>query len=189
MWISAAEGVPYEVRLLQSFTCQENLTVEQERKHSAQWPTYTHTHSTEIMFTELISHCNTAVCVCAGAAVPEQLSLSPCATPSSEWSEVTPGSRLNMVMTPNTPELYSALKLPYRSNVWHCTSCTARFSAQLDSTVLFCVSGQNGSFSHLMNAARTGPFSLHGSVSWAGNVVVVFFENQCFQRYIFDQIK
>ncbi|XP_058629095.1 afadin- and alpha-actinin-binding protein B isoform X1 [Onychostoma macrolepis] len=47
------------------------------------------------------------------AAIPEQLSLSPCATPSSEGSEVMPGSRLNMVMTPNTPELYSALKLPY----------------------------------------------------------------------------
>ncbi|XP_043079202.1 afadin- and alpha-actinin-binding protein isoform X2 [Puntigrus tetrazona] len=45
--------------------------------------------------------------------VPEQLSLSPCTTPSSEGSEVTPGSRLNTVMTPNTPELYSALKLPY----------------------------------------------------------------------------
>ncbi|KAL1281691.1 hypothetical protein QQF64_000494 [Cirrhinus molitorella] len=47
------------------------------------------------------------------AVVPEQLSLSPCATPSSEGSEVTPGSHQNMVMTPNTPELYSALKLPY----------------------------------------------------------------------------
>ncbi|XP_016417113.1 uncharacterized protein LOC107747192 isoform X1 [Sinocyclocheilus rhinocerous] len=75
-----------------------------------------------------------------GAAVPKQHSLSPCATPSSEGSEVTPGSRLNMVMTPNTPELYSALKLPYTT-------------------------GQNGSFSHLMNATCTGPFSLHTSVS------------------------
>lgn len=47
--------------------------------------------------------------------VQDQLSLSPCApcTPSSERSEVTAWSRLNRVMTPNTPELYSALKLPY----------------------------------------------------------------------------
>ncbi|XP_048051858.1 afadin- and alpha-actinin-binding protein B [Megalobrama amblycephala] len=48
------------------------------------------------------------------AAAPDQFSLSPCATPSSEGSEVTPGSRQDMIMTPNTPELYSALKLPYR---------------------------------------------------------------------------
>ncbi|XP_039504313.1 afadin- and alpha-actinin-binding protein isoform X2 [Pimephales promelas] len=39
------------------------------------------------------------------AAAPDQLSLSPCVTPSSVGSEVTPGSRLNGVMTPNTPEL------------------------------------------------------------------------------------
>ncbi|XP_077057444.1 afadin- and alpha-actinin-binding protein B isoform X2 [Siphateles boraxobius] len=45
---------------------------------------------------------------------PDQLSLSPCATSSSEGSEVMPGSRQNRVMTPNTPELYSALKLPCR---------------------------------------------------------------------------
>lgn len=98
--------------------------------------TQTHTRRTEIMITALISHYNTAVCVCAGAAVPEQLSLSPCATPSSEGSEITPGSRQNMVMTPNTPELYSALKLPYyRSQVSHCTSCSIHFSAQMSSTV------------------------------------------------------
>ncbi|KAK1803094.1 hypothetical protein P4O66_021626, partial [Electrophorus voltai] len=30
-----------------------------------------------------------------------------------EWSEVVPRSGQNMVMTPNTPELYSALQLPY----------------------------------------------------------------------------
>lgn len=135
-------------------------------------------NTTQIMFTELISHCNTAVCVCAGAAVPEQLSLSPFATPSSKGSEVMPGSHLNMVMTPNTPELYSALKLPYRSNVWPCTSCTTRFSAPLDWTVLFCVSGQNGSFSHLMSTTPTGPFSLHTSVSWAGSIVF-FVKNLC----------
>ncbi|KAK7161127.1 hypothetical protein R3I94_003956 [Phoxinus phoxinus] len=46
------------------------------------------------------------------AAAPDPLSLSPCATPSSEGSEVTPRSRQNGVMTPNTPELYSAFKLP-----------------------------------------------------------------------------
>ncbi|XDV15878.1 hypothetical protein PO909_015832 [Leuciscus waleckii] len=44
----------------------------------------------------------------------DQLSLSPCVTPSSERSGVTPGSHQNGVMTPNTPELYSALKLPCR---------------------------------------------------------------------------
>nr|AAI24370.1 Zgc:153498 [Danio rerio] len=46
-------------------------------------------------------------------AAPDQLSMSPCVTPSSEGSEVTPGSCQNLVMTPNTPELYSVLKLPY----------------------------------------------------------------------------
>ncbi|XP_057188015.1 afadin- and alpha-actinin-binding protein B isoform X2 [Triplophysa rosa] len=47
--------------------------------------------------------------------VPDQLCLSPCApsTPSSEGSEVTVWSRQNRAKTPNTPELYSALKLPY----------------------------------------------------------------------------
>ncbi|XP_056316603.1 afadin- and alpha-actinin-binding protein [Danio aesculapii] len=47
------------------------------------------------------------------AAAPDQLSMSPCVTPSSEGSEVMPGSCQNLVMTPNTPELYSVLKLPY----------------------------------------------------------------------------
>ncbi|XP_056622981.1 afadin- and alpha-actinin-binding protein [Triplophysa dalaica] len=49
------------------------------------------------------------------AVVPDHLCLSPCApcTPSSEVSEVTVWSRQQRVMTPNTPELYSALKLPY----------------------------------------------------------------------------
>lgn len=130
--------------------------------------TNTHTAHTRIMFTALIWHYNAAVCVCAGAAAaPEQLSLSPCATPSSEESEVTPGSRQNMVMTPNTPELYSALKLRYyRSNIWHCTSCTTHVTAQLDSTVLFSVSCQNGSFSHPMTATWTGPFRLQTFFLW-----------------------
>lgn len=113
----------------------------EKAQHSATYVhTQTHTAHTRIMFTALIWHYNAAVCVCAGAAAaPEQLSLSPCATPSSEESEVTPGSRQNMVMTPNTPELYAALKLPYyRSNICHCTSCTIRFRAQVDLSVIFC---------------------------------------------------
>uniref|UniRef100_A0A9J8AJG8 Afadin- and alpha-actinin-binding protein-like n=1 Tax=Cyprinus carpio carpio TaxID=630221 RepID=A0A9J8AJG8_CYPCA len=61
---------------------------------------------------------STALSDLRAAAAPEQLSLSPCATPSSEESEVTPGSRQNMVMTPNTPELYAALKLPYYRSEW-----------------------------------------------------------------------
>ncbi|XP_067298681.1 afadin- and alpha-actinin-binding protein [Pseudorasbora parva] len=48
------------------------------------------------------------------AAAPDQLSLSPCTTPSPEGSEVRPGSCRSVVMTPNTPELFSALKLSYR---------------------------------------------------------------------------
>ncbi|XP_066518138.1 afadin- and alpha-actinin-binding protein B [Hoplias malabaricus] len=48
-------------------------------------------------------------------AVPDGLPFSPCApiTPSSEGSEGTPSSGQNMVMTPSTPELYSALQLNY----------------------------------------------------------------------------
>ncbi|XP_051560304.1 afadin- and alpha-actinin-binding protein B [Myxocyprinus asiaticus] len=58
------------------------------------------------------------------AAVPDRLSLSPCAvaTHSSEGSEVTPWSRQNMIMSPNTPELYSALKLPYYRSERTCRS-------------------------------------------------------------------
>ncbi|XP_065151895.2 afadin- and alpha-actinin-binding protein B isoform X1 [Paramisgurnus dabryanus] len=50
--------------------------------------------------------------------VQDQLSLSPCApcTPSSEGLEVAAWCRQKRVMTPNTPELYSALKLPYYSS-------------------------------------------------------------------------
>uniref|UniRef100_W5KXY4 Si:ch211-286b5.4 n=1 Tax=Astyanax mexicanus TaxID=7994 RepID=W5KXY4_ASTMX len=46
---------------------------------------------------------------------PDSLCLSPCApiTPSSEGSEGTPWSDQKVVMTPSTPELYSALQLPY----------------------------------------------------------------------------
>ncbi|MCI4393967.1 hypothetical protein PGIGA_G00163750 [Pangasianodon gigas] len=44
---------------------------------------------------------------------PDRLSLSPCVTPSSEGSEVTPWSGQNTGMTPNTPELYCVLQLPF----------------------------------------------------------------------------
>ncbi|KAF4075446.1 hypothetical protein AMELA_G00234520 [Ameiurus melas] len=44
---------------------------------------------------------------------PDLLSLSPCVTPSSEGSEVTPWSGQNIGMTPNTPDLYCILQLPF----------------------------------------------------------------------------
>ncbi|KAF7689283.1 afadin- and alpha-actinin-binding protein isoform X2 [Silurus meridionalis] len=44
---------------------------------------------------------------------PDRLSLSPCVTPSSEGSEVTPWSGQNTGLTPNTPELYCILQLPF----------------------------------------------------------------------------
>ncbi|XP_060716505.1 afadin- and alpha-actinin-binding protein [Tachysurus vachellii] len=42
-----------------------------------------------------------------------RLSLSPCVTPTSEGSEVMPWSGQNTGMTPNTPELYCMLQLPF----------------------------------------------------------------------------
>lgn len=50
-------------------------------------------------------------CVCVvGMMAPEQLSFSPCLSPSSEGSEVMPWSGQNTRMT---PELYCALQLPF----------------------------------------------------------------------------
>ncbi|KAF5897115.1 afadin- and alpha-actinin-binding protein B-like, partial [Clarias magur] len=44
---------------------------------------------------------------------PDRLCLSPCVTPSPEGSEVAPWSGQNTGMTPNTPELYCVLQLPF----------------------------------------------------------------------------
>ncbi|TSK18089.1 Afadin- and alpha-actinin-binding protein B [Bagarius yarrelli] len=44
---------------------------------------------------------------------PDRLSLSSCVTPSSEGSEVMPWSGQKTGMTPNTPELYCVLQLPF----------------------------------------------------------------------------
>ena len=75
------------------------------------------------------------LCV-SGMAAPDGLALSPCApiTPSSEGSDVTPGSAQN-VMTPSTPELYSVLQLNYYRRYILCVSLPLSLSPSVSHTL------------------------------------------------------